>query len=317
MSFLGILVVMTVRIAHRMLAVAALLLLLAACAQNPPAPVVDMTRTIPPAGAAGTGAPDKPQAPAGHYIVEKGDTLYSIAFHNQLDWQELAQWNGIGSPYTIVPGQDLRLTRPPAGAAPVTTYGVSSRSGTDQPAVTRPVAAATPSATSPAPAREPDAPAASAPAPTTPAPAPTSSEQAPAPDSPGTAGAGRTVAGLTWHWPVTGPILSTYVASDPTRQGIDIGGRRGTPVRAAADGVVVYSGNGLVGYGELVIVKHSDTYLSAYGHNAERLVQEGNRVRAGQEIATMGSSGTSRTELHFEIRKHGQPIDPLAFLPKR
>lgn len=283
------------------------IVLLAGCAQNPPAPVVDMTRTIPPAGAASQAAERQPEAPPGHYVVQKGDTLYSIAFHNQLDWQQVAQWNGIGAPYTIVPGQDLRLTPPPAGSRPVVTYGTRP----EAPASTSP-ATPTVAETGP-PASEPAAPA-SAPEPVTPKPTPA---PAATPSSPAAAGPGRTVAGLSWHWPVHGPLLSRFAVSDPTKQGIDIGGRRGTPVRAAADGIVVYSGNGLVGYGELVIVKHSDTYLSAYGHNAKRLVKEGDRVQAGQQIATMGSSGTSRTELHFEIRKHGQPIDPLGFLPKK
>jgi lipoprotein NlpD len=125
------------------------------------------------------------------------------------------------------------------------------------------------------------------------------------------------VDGIAWIWPAQGAVLGGFQADDPTRQGIDIAGRTGAPVNAAADGVVVYSGNGLVGYGELVIVKHSDIYLSAYGHNSKRLVNEGQRVKAGQQIAEMGSSGASRTELHFEIRKQGKPVDPLAFLPRR
>ena len=99
--------------------------------------------------------------------------------------------------------------------------------------------------------------------------------------------------------------------------GLDIAGNAGDPVRAAAGGTVVYSGNGLIGYGELIIIKHSDNYLSAYGHNRKRLVQEGQRVRAGQLIAEMGSSGAPREELHFEIRKNGQPVDPTDFLPAR
>ena len=107
------------------------------------------------------------------------------------------------------------------------------------------------------------------------------------------------------------------MAGDATRQGIDIAGRAGDPILSAADGVVVYSGSGLVGYGELVIVKHSDEWLSAYGHNRKRLVAEGQRVKAGQPIAEMGRSGAPRDELHFEIRRNGRPVDPLQFLPAR
>jgi lipoprotein NlpD len=127
----------------------------------------------------------------------------------------------------------------------------------------------------------------------------------------------RVVDGIAWRWPTDGAILDRYQASDPGRQGIDLGGRSGQPVYAAADGVVVYSGNGLIGYGELIIIKHSDSYLSAYGHNRVRLVKEGERVRAGQEIAEMGSSGAPRVELHFEIRRDGKPVDPLDYLPPR
>jgi len=101
------------------------------------------------------------------------------------------------------------------------------------------------------------------------------------------------------------------------RQGIDIAGQSGAPVRAAADGTVVYSGNGLIGYGELIIVKHNPAFLSAYGHNRKRLVQEGDRVKAGQTIAEMGASGASRDELHFEIRRNGKPSNPLDYLPHR
>jgi lipoprotein NlpD len=121
--------------------------------------------------------------------------------------------------------------------------------------------------------------------------------------------------GVGWHWPARGALLERFAAGDATRQGIDIAGTAGEPVLATADGVVVYSGSGLVGYGELVIVKHSDEWLSAYGHNRKRLVQEGQRVRAGQPIAEMGSTGAPRDELHFEIRRNGRPVDPLQYLP--
>jgi lipoprotein NlpD len=123
--------------------------------------------------------------------------------------------------------------------------------------------------------------------------------------------------GFNWRWPADGELIGRYVAGEPTKQGIDIAGSSGAPVRAAADGVVVYSGNGLVGYGELVIIKHSDSMLSAYGHNRKRLVKEGQRVSAGQQIAEMGSTGAARNGLEFQIRKDGNPIDPLTYLPPR
>jgi lipoprotein NlpD len=122
---------------------------------------------------------------------------------------------------------------------------------------------------------------------------------------------------VSWRWPTDGQILNRFTAGDPTRQGVDITGKGGQPVRAAGDGVVVYSGSGLVGYGELVIVKHDEQWLSAYGHNRSRLVNEGARVKAGQQIAEMGSTGASREMLHFEIRYNGKPVDPLQYLPRR
>jgi len=122
--------------------------------------------------------------------------------------------------------------------------------------------------------------------------------------------------GVHWRWPGEGKVVGTFVAGDQTKQGIDIAGKAGDPVQAAADGEVVYSGNGLLGYGELIIVKHNASFLSAYGHNRARLVKEGDKVKAGQQIAELGSGG-ARDELHFEIRKNGKPVNPLDYLPVR
>jgi len=122
---------------------------------------------------------------------------------------------------------------------------------------------------------------------------------------------------LRWQWPTSGQVVSRFVSGDPTRQGLSIVGNPGQAVNAAADGVVVYSGSGLIGYGELVIVKHSDEFLSAYGHNRRRLVAEGDQVKSGQQIAEMGRSGAARDMLHFEIRRNGRPVDPMGFLPAR
>ena len=120
-----------------------------------------------------------------------------------------------------------------------------------------------------------------------------------------------------WRWPADGALLNRFQPGEPTRQGIDIGGSGGAPVSAAGDGVVVYSGSGLVGYGELIIVKHNEQWLSAYGHNRRRLVNEGQLVKSGQQIAELGRSGASRDMLHFEVRHNGKPVDPLHYLPKR
>ena len=121
----------------------------------------------------------------------------------------------------------------------------------------------------------------------------------------------------TWRWPAQGQIIGRYVSGDQTQQGINVAGVAGQNIAAAADGVVVYSGAGLVGYGELIIIKHSDEWLSAYAHNRRRLVSEGTRVRAGDVIAEMGRTGAIRDMLHFEIRRNGKPVDPLQFLPRQ
>ena len=122
---------------------------------------------------------------------------------------------------------------------------------------------------------------------------------------------------MHWQWPASGPILRRFDGEASGKKGISIGGTHGNQVRAAAAGRVVYAGSGLVGYGRLIILKHNDTYLSAYGHNRDLFVQEGAEVRAGQVIADMGSSGTNRIQLHFEIRRNGKPVDPLRYLPRR
>lgn len=207
--------------------------------------------------------------------VRAGQTLYRIATENGITARDLADWNDVDPPYTIFPGQTLRLYPPARGAAAGTRTA-----GT-------------------APARTPGA-ATTAPAPRPPAPR-----------------AAPVASPFAWRWPVDGTLLSGYVAGNVTRQGIDIANSEGTPVRAAADGVVVYSGSGLVGYGELIIVKHDDNWLSAYGHNRARMVNEGQVVKAGQQIAEMGHSGAPRDLLHFEIRYNGKPVDPQAYLPKR
>ena len=122
---------------------------------------------------------------------------------------------------------------------------------------------------------------------------------------------------VAWRWPADGALLSRFEAGQPTRQGIDIGGNAGAAVRAAGAGTVVYSGSGLVGYGELIIIKHDEHWLSAYGHNRNRLVSEGATVQAGQQIAELGRTGASRDMLHFEIRYNGKPVDPLKYLPAK
>ena len=279
----------------RLLIVALAVLLLAACSTEPRVVAV---RRFSPYGTPTSRVTERP----GYYRVVAGDTLYSIAFRHQMDYRELARINGIGPPYTIYPGQELRLHGAPAALAPITS----------PPAAAIPAVVAAPGAAVAAVA---------APVSSSVTPANTVAASASAPARANTAvisgGPTRSIDGIVWRWPVHGPVLAGFEADEPGRQGLDIGGRMGQPVYAAASGVVVYSGSGLVGYGELIIIKHSDSYLSAYGHNSVRLVKEGENVVAGQEIAEMGNSGAPRVELHFEIRKDGKPLNPMDFLPKR
>jgi lipoprotein NlpD len=182
-------------------------------------------------------------------------------------------------------------------------------------AATATAAAATAAASAPAPATS-VVPVAGVPASNHAATATPPPVSTPAPAAAVAAGPARSSGGISWRWPADGNLGKRFQGGDPI-PGIEILGKTGDPIRAAADGVVVYSGNGLVGYGELVIIKHSDSYLSAYGHNSKRMVKEGQRVSAGQQIAEMGATGASRDELQFQIRKDGNPVDPLGYLPSR
>ena len=227
------------------------------------------------------GVAQRPAVTTGQYAVRRGDTLFSIAFRYGWDWKALAARNNIAAPFTIVPGQVIRFDgrsgSQPAGATSTTV--VSSSSGSKTTVIKRPgTVASTP-----------------APAPALPA--------GPAPKG--------------WGWPSNGILIGKFSSNGSLNKGIDIAGDLGQPVFAASDGAVVYAGSGLRGYGELVIIKHSDTYVSAYGHNRRLLVREGQQVKVGQTIAEMGSTGTDRVKLHFEIRRQGKPVDPLQFLPRR
>ncbi|TAM63200.1 MAG: LysM peptidoglycan-binding domain-containing protein [Rhodanobacter sp.] len=295
------------------LAMVAVILLLAACGTMPNTVSVEPVDGGAYSRAGGAVMPAaRTPIPGGYYVVVRGDTLYSIAFRNGVDFRDLAQWNAIAAPYTIWPGQRLRLS-------PSRNAGIAHDvSGPAHPApVFVPVRTASPaSSTATAPERHVAAKAKPA-TPVTSATAAVAHAQRPdAAARPVVSSASRAVSGVTWRWPAEGSVITRFQSGDAI-PGIEIAGKSGDPVRAAADGVVVYSGNGLVGYGELVIIKHSDSFLSAYGHNRKRLVKEGERVTAGQEIAEMGSTGASRNELEFQIRKDGNPVDPLTYLPSR
>lgn len=211
-------------------------------------------------------------------VVHRGDTVYRIATSNGISPLDLAMWNNINAPYTIYPGQRLRLF-PQSGS-----FG--SRASARP--VSSPAAASSGSAA------------------VKPAPATTTVPVAAAIRS-----------NVAWRWPADGALINRFKPGEPTRQGIDIAGAAGSPVKSAADGIVVYSGSGLVGYGELIIIKHDEQWLSAYGHNRTRLVNEGQVVKSGQQVAELGRTGASRDMLHFEVRHNGKPVDPLQYLPRK
>lgn len=305
-------------------------LVLAACGP------ISRSVVVQPAGASGAAPamPHNSRVPGASYRVVHGDTLYAIAFRNGVDFRDLAAWNRIAPPYTIWPGQVLRLG--PSAAVASTATAAGTRAPLSSPghaagvhALGSPVSAPHAVAPPPTPAFEPVPPPTVAAVPTGDAHSHAAASTSVVPvagvpnagtPSPPPAiapvGSSRAVGGINWRWPASGVLIKRFQAGDAI-PGIELAGKAGDPVRAAADGVVVYSGNGLVGYGELIIVKHSDSFLSAYGHNRKRLVKEGQRVSAGQQIAEMGSTGASRDELQFQIRLNGNPVDPLAYLPQR
>ncbi len=238
----------------------------------------DEARLLP--GAENAGKP-------GYYTVRPGDTVVRIALDAGQNWRDVVRWNSLTNPNAIEVGQVLRI-QPPVGEV-----------------ITRPVQQSMVSPTASAPAQGPasrplePAPQASAPQP--------SASQTPSPADDD----------ITWAWPAPGN-LSVLAGFDESRnKGYDIAGKAGDPVLAAADGRVVYAGSGLRGYGNLIILKHNNTYLTAYAHNQTLLVKEDQTVRKGQKIAEMGATDADRVKLHFEIRRQGKPVDPSRYLTAR
>ena len=238
----------------------------------------------------------------GHYRVRKGDSLHAIAFDYGLDWRDIAGWNHIRAPYLIYPDQELRLTPP----RQYTSTAAKPRSQTTPAKSHNQVEPPSPAASSKT---------SSQPSTTTTALKTPQASTKSSPPRSSASGAGGDPS--KWMWPTSGRITSNYKANDSSRKGIDISGQEGQPILAAATGDVVYSGNGLIGYGELIIIKHSDQFLSAYAHNRKRLVSEGEKVKAGTKIAEMGRNDRNQVLLHFEIRVNGNPRDPLTYLPRR
>ncbi len=268
-----------------------------------------------------------------YYTVRKGDTLYSIALDFGHDYRDLAAWNNLANASYIQIGQRLRLS-PPAGqnAAPTATLPAATLPGTDNKQST---SVSAPLFTDPKAYRSAfseqalsdmrrilageveTAVVAVGPAQPKPAPAAAPSPAAPTPAKPAATAAVRAAdEALKWEWPATGELLYPF-SKGPIKKGVGIEGNPGQSVVSSAPGKVVYSGSGLRGYGNLIIVKHNDTYLSVYAHNQQLLVSEGQMVAQGQKIAVMGEISAGRTGLHFEIRRLGKPMDPLAYLPDR
>ena len=234
-------------------------------------------------GCISTQAQNNRHAGNGWYTVKPTDTLYSIAWRYGLDYKTLASWNQIPDDYIINLGQRLIMYNP--GNKIVARTPVSSTSGNSSGSSTTNHSAVKSSA---------------------------ASTKHPVVKTPTT-----TKPPARWRWPVNGKLLNTFSIKQLDRRGVDIAGKLGEVVRATAAGKVVYSGNGLVGYGNLIIIKHNETYLSAYAYCKERLVSEGAVVKAGAIIAKMGQHKNKSARLHFQIRKNGKPVDPMKYLPNK
>jgi lipoprotein NlpD len=263
--------------------------LLAGCrsAPNNP-PVQDLRATgggstfnaAPLPGAENAGKP-------GYYTVQPGDTIRRIATANNRDWREIVRWNNLDNPDKIEIGQVVRVVPPGANAGTNVGMGAGTSAVAVATQTTPDVITIVPGTISPQPPPPPPPPAA----------------------TPAYSGADR----VDFIWPAKGPVLAGF--DESKNKGLDIGGKVGDPIHAAADGRVIYAGGGLRGYGNLVILKHNDTFLTAYAHNQTILVKENQDVKKGQKIAEMGSSDADKVELHFEVRRSGKPVDPAQYLP--
>ncbi len=223
-----------------------------------------------------TKSPSKVVKKPSHYKVLSGDTLYSISWNYHLDYKEVARWNNIRAPYVIYPGQSIRLTVPLAKKA-VVKKTVPTNTKT---AVKKTVEKKPEVAKKVSKKAESD----------------------------------KFARNINWQWPTKGKLIRSN--SPISKKGLDIAGKKGQIIKASGAGIVVYSGSGLLGYGRLIIIKHNETYLSAYAHNSVLMVKEGDSVSSGQQIAKMGQDSNGQTLLHFEIRKNGNPVEPAKYLPK-
>ncbi len=222
--------------------------------------------------------PQPPGIKIDYHIVRSGETLYSIAWLYNMDFRELASTNSIAAPYLINPKQKLSLRlQPKEKIALQKQLAIAPKKR--EVSIKKVISVPK---------------------------APKSRVAQTKMGNPG-----------NWHWPTTGPIIREFSLDRNVNKGIDLGGKLGEAVSSAGDGTVVYAGNGILGYGNLIIVKHNQEFLSAYAHNSRILVEEGTNVKVGQVIAEIGSSGTDRNKLHFEVRREGKPVNPLYYLPRR
>ena len=294
-------------------------IVVAGCASTRhPAPVSDRTHLPAHAGAKPSVASPEPDTPPEFYTVKRGDTLYMIALDHGLDYKELAEWNNIDNPNVIRGGQQLRLRAPAAAAVATPLKPAPAVQG-------RPVTGAAPANSGDAVKSQPkavklpyseqalaqlSAPTAKPPpviAAAVPAKAEPRAEEKPA-------AIDDDEEKIDWGWPTAGKLLSTFNESTNLK-GIGIAGKTGQPIIASAPGKVLYSGDGIRGYGKLVIIKHNKIFLSVYAHNSLIMVKEGQSVVKGQKIAEMGNSDSDQVNLHFEIRRFGKPVDPIRLLP--
>ncbi|USD32145.1 MULTISPECIES: murein hydrolase activator NlpD [Vibrio] len=288
--------------------------ILIGCAAHSPAPVSGLNKDY--------SSISRGSYRGSYYQVKKGDTLYFIAYVTDKDVKDIIRYNGLTKPYTIFPGQKLKLWQPaynppayggtgagtvspPVAVAVASTPSVNSSKNSNQ-SVSNKGTQSKPSVAKKEPIKKVD-----------------QSKSKEYVGSKSKQNVNKPVSGSKpknekisrWLWPTKGRVIKNFSAGDQGNKGIDIAGQRGQPISSTASGTVVYSGNALRGYGNLVIIKHNDNYLSAYAHNERLLVHEGQSVKAGQKIATMGSSGTNSVRLHFEIRYQGKSVNPKRYLP--
>ena len=281
--------------------------MLAACGSKPltKAPVEDRSNQAPkqvvvtdvrtqavkqPPGFENAGKP-------GYYTVKPGDTLIRIGLESGQSHKDITRWNALENPNKIEVGQVLRIVPPVASEAVTAKPVVAASSTTTALPPAAPASATAASSAASAPAKAASAPASAPAAAAAPAATSTGDDE------------------VAWIWPGKGPVLAGF--DEVKNKGVDIGGNAGDPVLAAGEGKVVYAGAGLRGYGNLIILKHNNTYLTAYAHNQTLLVKEDQTVKKGQKIAEMGNSDADRVKLHFEVRKQGKPVDPAKYLPAR